>query len=149
MSVALANPSVIVNNEPWLVVPNSVVYDEGLGEQTMRAASSGGGQTEQVYSENVEENFGGVKFQIFPDPEWIDKLRAVKANRNENVVTVTGDVVDRGTTKSLRRTFTNAAIFTNYNPFLNIDIIFYYRPLCDNIFFYIRAGSHGYVFPKD
>ena len=123
MTVALANPSVIVNNEPWLIVPNSVTFDEGLGEQTMRAASSGGGQTEQVYSENVEENFGGVKFQIYPDPEWIDKLRAVKANRNENVVTVTGSVVDRGTTKTLTRTFTNAAILNKYEIPLGADTV--------------------------
>lgn len=121
MSVALANPTVIINNEPWLVVPNSVSFDEGLGEQLMRAASSGGGQTEQVFSQNVEENFSGVKFQIFPDPEWIDKLRAVKANKNENVVTITGDVVDRGTTKSLQRTFTNAAILNRYDVNLGAD----------------------------
>lgn len=123
MSVALANPTVTVNNEAWKVVPNSVKFTEGLGEQNMRAASSGGANTEQVYSQNVENNFSKVTAQFFPDPEQIDKIRAVKVNNNNNLIVLTGNVTDKGVVKSLKRSFTNAAILTDYDVELGADTV--------------------------
>ena len=75
MSIALADPSVVINNEPVAVVPNSVKYTEGSGEQTMRAASTGGGGVQQVFSRNVETNFSKVMFEVYNDVDTIEDIR--------------------------------------------------------------------------
>ena len=118
MSTVISAPSVIVNNEPISVVPNSVAYTEGKGEQTVRAASTGGGAVEQVYSENVETNFSMVKFEIYNDAFSIKKAREWKTNGNLNVVQIAGTAKD-GT--SVERTFQNAGLLADYEVALGSE----------------------------
>ena len=118
MSIALADPSLVINNEPVAVVPNSVKYTEGDGEQTMRAASTGGGGVQQVYSKNVETNFSKVMFEVFNDIDTIGDLRTWKKNSNQNVVVLTGTTPDG---KKLRRTFNMAAMLNDYEVALGSD----------------------------
>ena len=114
----LADPSIVVNDAPINIVPNSVVYKEGAGEQLVRAASTGGGNTVQVYSNNVETNFGMVKFEFFPSPDLIEFFRGVKKNLNNNVVVLTGTTTDGQT---LRRTFNRASILNDYEVNIGSD----------------------------
>ncbi len=118
MSTVISAPAILVNNEVVPIVPNSFEFDEGLGEQTIRAASAGGGSVEQVYSENVEMNFSEFKFQIYPDARSIELARQWKSNRNQNVVEVAGKAPD-GT--SIERTFQNASLPANYKVPLGAD----------------------------
>lgn len=118
MSEVLANPSVVVNNEPVAIVPNSVTYTEGKGEQNMRAASTGGGGVEQVFSENVETNFSMVKFTVYNDPESVNLARTWKNNKNRNVVVISGKTSDGS---KLRRTFNMAAILNDYEVALGSE----------------------------
>lgn len=118
MSIALADPTIVVNNEPVAIVPNSVKFTEGDGEQTMRAASTGGGGLEQVYSDNLEGKFSMVSFAVFNDIQTVEDVRAWKKNRNLNVVVLTGTTPDG---KTLRRTFNKAAILNNIEIALGSD----------------------------
>lgn len=118
MSIALADPSLVVNNEPVAIVPNSLKYTEGDGEQTMRAASTGGGGVEQVYSRNIETNFSKVMFEVYNDIDTIEDLRTWKKNLNANVVVITGKTPDG---KALRRTFNKAAMLNDYEVELGSD----------------------------
>lgn len=118
MSTQLANPTILVNNEPVGIMPNSLVYDEGLGEQNMRAASFGGDEVEPVYSDNIETKFGSVTFALPATIQNINLARAWKVNRNNNVVQVVGTTPDGGT---LTKTFTSAAILNNYPVALGSD----------------------------
>lgn len=118
MPTALANPSVVVNNEPVAVVPNSVKFTEGDGEQTMRAASIGGGGVEQVYSDNIETKISNIMFSIFNTVDSINLARAWKKNRNSNVIVVVGTTPDGET---LRRTFNRAALLGDYEVPLGSD----------------------------
>ena len=118
MSIALADPSIVVNNEPVAVVPNSVKYTEGDGEQTMRAASTGGGGVQQVYSRNIETNFSKIMFSTFNDIDSIEDIRGWKKNSNQNVVVLTGKTPDG---KTLRRTFNQAALLNDYEVNLGSD----------------------------
>lgn len=118
MSIALADPSLIMNNEPVAIVPNSLTFTEGKGEQTMRAASTGGGGIESVYSNNVETNLSMLKFSVYNDPETIEILRGWKNNSNQNVGVVTGKTSDG---KTLRRTFNRAGLITDYEVALGAD----------------------------
>ncbi len=117
MPTQLSAPAVSVNNEVVSVVPNSVKFTEGKGEQTMRAASSGGGQTEQVYSDNVETAFSMVSFEIYATVESIALAREWKSNRNVNVVQVAGSTPEG----RLTRTFSQAALLSNYEVALGSD----------------------------
>jgi hypothetical protein len=101
---------VIVNNEAVGVMPNSLMFTEGLGEQKVRAVSIGGGRTEQVYANDLETNFSRVKFSIPTTPENIALARIWKANRNQNVVQIAGSTIDGDVT----RTFTGAALVKDY-----------------------------------
>lgn len=114
----LSDPSVVVNNEPIAIVPNSVKYTEGAGEQKMRAASTGGGNATQVYSDDVETNFSMVAFAIFNTPEFINLARTWKKNRNQNVVVISGKTANGD---KLRRTFNQAAILNDYEVNLGSD----------------------------
>ena len=108
--IQLSDAAVLVNNEAVAIMPNSLMYTEGLGEQTMRAASVGNGKTEQVYSANVESNFSRVKFELPTTPENIRLAREWKANRNQNVVQIAGSTPEGEVT----RTFTAAALTADY-----------------------------------
>lgn len=119
--ITLSDVTVVVNNEPIAIVPNSVSFSEGFGEQNMRAASSGGGVTEQVYSENVETNFSMLKFEMYPDIDSIESVRSWKSNKNRNVFSISGSTPDG---KSLTRTFNKAAILGDYEVNLGSDTTF-------------------------
>lgn len=118
MAIALADPSLIVNNEPVAIVPNSLKFTEGSGEQTMRAASTGGGGIEQVYSSNIETNFSKVMFEVYNDVDTIEDVRGWKKNLNLNVIVITGKTPDG---KVLKRTFNSAALLADYEVNLGSD----------------------------
>lgn len=117
MSVQVSDPLVTVNNDPVAVIPNTVMFTEGRGEQSIRAASAGGGQVEQVYSNNIESNFSSVKFSMPATVENIAKALEWKANRNQNVVQITG----RTPEGRVSRSFTQAAILNDYEVNLGTD----------------------------
>lgn len=118
--IPIANPQVTVNNEPWVVVPNSVSYTEGKGEQNFRAGSVGGGQVVPVITNNVDTNFSNFKLSIYPDPEYINRARQVKVNGSRNVVSISGTNADG---KTLRRTFNQAIITNDYEIPLGADTV--------------------------
>jgi hypothetical protein len=119
MGVQLANPTVSVNNDAVSIMPNSLRFTEGLGEQTTRAASGGGGNVEQIYSENIETNFGKVMFDIPATVGNIALAREWKANGNQNLVQIAG----RTPEGTVTRTFTQAALLNDYEVALGADTV--------------------------
>lgn len=117
MFVQISDPSVLVNNVSVAIVPNSLVFDEGLGEQSVIVQSAGAGQTQQVFANDVSTNLGMVKFSLQATKQNIELARSWKTNQNQNVVTVTASNAD-GT---ITRSFTNSAICNNYEVPLSAD----------------------------
>ena len=117
MAVQLANALVTVNNAPIPVIPNSVMFTEGEGEQSIRAASVGGGQVEQIYAQNIETNFATISFDIAATIPNIAVAKTWKINRNQNVVKIVGQTPEG----ELIRTFTSAAILNDYEIALGTD----------------------------
>jgi hypothetical protein len=117
MSEQLSNGSVLVNNDVIPIIPNTLTYTEGLGEQSIRAASAGGNQTEQVFSDNVEMRYSTIKFELPSTIANIEKLRQWKQNKNQNLVQIQG----RTTDGTLSRTFAQAALLTDYEVPLTND----------------------------
>lgn len=110
MSTQISDPGVEVNDVRIAIVPNSLEFDEGMGEQEVLVESAGEGVVTQVFSENVETKLGSFKFELRPTVANIALARQWKANRNQNVVSIPCTTPD-GT---MNRTFTHAAIVNNY-----------------------------------
>lgn len=109
----ISNPSILVNNNPIAIIPNSCTFTEGLGEQNVEPQSAGGNQSVTVYSENVESRLSTIKFEMANTDANIDLIRQWKANFNENVIVINGE--------AMSRTFTNAALTADYEVALGSD----------------------------
>lgn len=114
-SVAISTPSVIVNNLPTLIVPNSLKYTEGLGEQNMRTQSSGGGTVDIVYSDNAQSKMSKVTFDVINTSDNIALVRQWKTNLNQNAISIIGT--------GFSRNFSNMALTSNYEVTLGADTV--------------------------
>ena len=115
--IQLSDASLLVNNDNVPTIPNSIAFQEGLGEQTMKAASVGAGAVEPIYANDVESKFSMVKFEMPSTPETIELARTWKQNRNNNVVQIIGET-DEGT---LTRSFARAALTADYEVGIGSD----------------------------
>lgn len=86
MSNQLNNVAILVNNDIIAYEANSLSYDDGFGEFNVRNAVIGGGQTEQVFSEDLATRFGMVKFSLPSTDDSAKLVREWKNNKNNNVV---------------------------------------------------------------
>lgn len=112
MSTIISNGTLTVNNSPVAYKPNSLVFTEGAGEQSIMTQSSGGGAVQTVYSNNVETNKSMVKFSILSTAANVDLVKTWKKNFNRNAITVSGS--DPVTGAQFTRTFQTMALINNY-----------------------------------
>lgn len=103
---AISVGQLIVNNIVVPYVPNSFKFTEGFGEYNQRAATSGSGTTETVFSENAEGKVSMFSFEIYPTKEGIALARSWKANKSNNVLEYIAD--------GMQRTVTSGAITNDY-----------------------------------
>ncbi len=109
MGTQVSDPTLTINNVIVAIVPNTLSFTEGLGEQAMTVASAGGGNVEPVFSNNVETNLSMIKFEM---PAFIDNIaahRAWKAASNQNLVQISG----RTPEGVITRTFSQAAVLSD------------------------------------
>jgi hypothetical protein len=106
MPIQLSSAALLVNDEVVMIVPNTLKYTEGFGEQSVRAASVGGGAVEQIFSQDVETSLSKVMFDIHTTPDNVKLARGWKSNGNLNVVQIAGKTAEGDVT----RTFTQAAM---------------------------------------
>lgn len=118
MGIQLADAAVIINNDAVAIVPNSLVYTEGFGEQTVKSASIGGGEIELIFSNNIEGKLSKCNFSVYATITDIEKARQWKSGGNTNLVQITGKTTDG---KILTRTFTLAALVNDYEVALGSD----------------------------
>lgn len=111
--IAVSNPQVVINNIAIPVVPNSVKYTEGKGEQQQRVQSAGGGNVDPVFSDNVETHLSKVMFSIINTAENIELIRGWKTLQNANAISITGD--------GLNRSFSAMAVINDYEVALGAD----------------------------
>lgn len=106
----LTDATLVVNNEPVGIDPNSLKFTEGLGEQKIRVVSTGGGKVEQIYSRDLESNMSKISFTMPTTVDSVKLARQWKTNANRNVLQVAGSTPDGDVT----RTFTGAALTNDY-----------------------------------
>lgn len=115
MSDQLNNVSILVNNDIIAYEANTLSYDDGFGEYNVRNAVVGGGQTEQVFSEDLATKFSMVKFSMPSTEDTAALVREWKNNLNNNVVELQSSTGGAQFT----RIFTQASI--QGNPEINLS----------------------------
>ena len=104
--IRVTDAAVIVNDEQVAIVPNTLEYDDGFGEQSVEAASTGGGKVEPVFSNDLTTNVGMCKFDMPATVENIALVRQWKTSKNRNLVQIAGETDDGSVTRS----FSQAAL---------------------------------------
>lgn len=117
MSTQISDPSVVINNEAVYIMPNTLAYTEGFGEQEVKNQSAGNGVIDQLYADNVETQIGMVKFSLASTAANINLARQWKNNKNQNAIAVTA-TVSEGT---LTRNFTQMALVNDFEVALQTD----------------------------
>ena len=118
MPIQLTDAALIANNEVVGIVPNSLKYTEGYGEQEVRTISVGGGKVESLYSNNVETSLSQLNFELPTIVDNVALARGWKENQNRNVFQIAGTTPDG---KRITRTFTQAAVVNDYDVEIGSD----------------------------
>ncbi len=119
MSIGLANPQVEVNGLSVAIVPNSLSFTGGGGEQTVKSQSAGGESVEQVFFDNAESKFSMVKFDLYSTDDNIANARIWKFNLDNSAISITG-----GPGSNTHRVFNQAALTNDYEVNLKNEGIF-------------------------
>lgn len=117
MSNQLNNVAVLVNNDIVAYEANTLSYNDGFGEFSVRNAVIGGGQTEQIFSEDLATKFSMVKFSLPSTEDSAILIRQWKSNQNNNVVELQSSTGGAEFT----RIFTQASIKDNPEVNLSTD----------------------------
>ena len=105
----LALPQVEVNGLSVDIVPNSLSYTEGGGEQTVKTQSAGGASVSSVFWENAETKLSMLKFDVFATDINIALARIWKFNKNDNFLGWSG-----GGNSNTQRILQFAALTNDY-----------------------------------
>lgn len=114
----LNDPTVLWNGNPIDVMPNSVKFDDGEGETTVRSTSSGGGQRKIIISQAVEDNMGKLMLDLPNDINSINNSRDMKRNPGTHVFEITARTDDG---KTFFRAFTGAVVTNRVEKSLSSD----------------------------
>jgi hypothetical protein len=86
MGQGFSVPGILVNNEPIAIVPNSFKFKLGRGETVVRSASTGGGGTQTIHTQNAEDRVGMFTFEMYVTPDTIESVNTWKSRTAANVV---------------------------------------------------------------
>jgi len=90
MSTQLNDIIILVNDVQVAYTADSLNWKDGFGTYSVRNAVLGGGQTEQVFSQDLASKIGMVGFSMPSTTENEANKRAWKVNKNNNVVELIG-----------------------------------------------------------
>lgn len=94
----MANPTVEVNNDVISIVPGSLLFNTGYGENKVRVASAGGRSKEIFISQDVTTQLGMVTFKLITSKPNVDSITdwvGLSQDLNGNTITlVDGDFTE-------------------------------------------------------
>ena len=115
--ISLSNPAVIVNGNVIAIVVNSLKYDAGEGEITVRAASAGN-QVHSIHTFNAETAISMVVFDLYPMPDRDSLVSGWKSNIGGNTISFTQSFQNG---KTEERTFTHMSATAKIDRELSSD----------------------------
>ena len=107
----LADATIMVNDSIINYVPDSIEFDEGLGEQKSLPVSEGGGRVSQIFSNDLTTNFASISWQMRTTVDNVEQVKEWKENKNRNVVNLAAEDPDGN---DVTRVFTQALLGGNY-----------------------------------
>ena len=110
----LTGIELFINNEKVGYL-GEIEHNDGFGEAKQEAINLGGGVTETVYTEDITTKFSMVKVTLKNTKENQDLKRALKLNKNNNVI----ELVD--TVEGFSRFFTRMAILNDPTSTTGVD----------------------------
>lgn len=102
----IIDATLIIDNNVVGYVSNSLSFTEGLGEQKFRTQVSGGGAVQHIITDDFTKKVSTVKFTVEPTAANVALFRAIKANQDGHVVTISAT--------DFTRTITGAIITKDY-----------------------------------
>lgn len=115
--IQLTDATFVVNDEAVGIIPNSLKFTEGKGEQKARAVSVGEGKTEIVVANDLETAIGRVMVQL---PVTVDAIKLALKWKNltgQNVVQIAGKTLDG----NVSRSYTQATLVNDYEVEVGTD----------------------------
>jgi hypothetical protein len=107
-NVTLSAPSIEVNDRAVMIVPNSLSYNTGEGETTVRAGVVGG-SAKSVHSVNAESKISMVKFKMFVVDTTDELIAEWKENIGSNFVALS----QMAGGENIRKAFNNMSMVNN------------------------------------
>lgn len=84
--VQVSDAKVVVNNDHWGVVSDTIKFDRGEGEQKVLIVSDGAGQVHVVHADDPDSKMGMVEFELRCTLEDLKRARKAKLNGGKNTV---------------------------------------------------------------
>lgn len=84
--VQVSDAKLVVNNDHWGVVSDTIKFDEGLGEQKVLIVSDGAGQVHVVHADDPTTKIGMVEFELRCTLEDMRRARKAKLKGGKNAV---------------------------------------------------------------
>ena len=112
MTTQLNNLSFYVNGEQYAYEADSLSWKDGFGEYNVRNAVVGGGQTLQIFSEDIKTKFGKVMVTFPTTVGSVAAVRNFKTLLNTNVVEIIGTIDG----EDFSRIFTQASLMSDPEP---------------------------------
>ena len=81
-----SDPTVLVNDIPYAIVPESIKHKFGKGEQKVDSASVGGGSVEMNVTEDATTKVSMMKFKMFTTTENEEAFKLWKQTPGANTV---------------------------------------------------------------
>ena len=85
------DPQIRLNNTTIAKVGNTATLDTGDPESMNSPQTSGNGEVEMVYSEDITTKYSTFKFSLYSTVENIDLVSEVKKDRNNNYITINSE----------------------------------------------------------
>lgn len=115
-SYCISTPTVVVDGVNLAIVPNSLMFTEGFGEQDVKVQSSGGGQVQPIVTLDVTTSLSRVAMQVVNTAANIQQLRQIKSDSaNFHVVSFFDNTV------GFIRTVQQAILTSDYEVGLGAD----------------------------
>lgn len=99
----MANPTVEVNNDVVAIVPGSLIFNPGSGENKVSVASAGGRSKEIYIAQDVTTQLGMVTFKLITSEGNVDSITKWLNLSDLNGNTIT--LVDGGFTQEFSEMF--------------------------------------------
>jgi hypothetical protein len=98
---ALVNPALVINNEPVAYKPNSLSYNDGFPEVSVRTKTTGGGNVQTVIGQDIETSRGSVKFTLISEISSVATVKQWMQNLENNAIELSQDGFTRTFTKAI------------------------------------------------